>query len=655
MAHRIDGRKLGRKTGPRKALYKNLIVAVLRYEQIKTTEARAKEVRGHGRAASSRSPRTARSPRAGGSSPQLPDEPLVIDKLIERDRAQVRGPQLGLHPGRQARPAGRRRGAHRPARAGLATRPAAHAAQPDAPSEARPRGRPRAVQRTGRIRRHRVRRLPGPAWRRTVQGELERRSPASTAGAGSGSTAAGRTDAGVHATGQVIAFTWPGRLPGGRARSGARGAAAAGRRDRAAAAGGRGLPAPPTRRCGGSTATRIWNGPRSPLRERYALGLREPLDVEAMAGRGRGAGRTARLLRLRRTGIDNRPDPPRGPGPQDGSHWSRSRWSGTRSCARWFAASWPRSSASGAARRPRRTWRPRCARRDRAFAGAIAPPHGLCLRRVTLGRPDTRQDEGTTRTMSRTYTPTGERDRAPLVRRRRRRPDARPACLARGARCSTGKHKPTYATHIDTGDHVIVLNAAQDRRHRRQARGEDLRAPQRLPGRLPRGDARPPARAAARGGHPPRRQGHAAAQQAGRAAAAQAQGLRGHRPSRTRRSSRSRCRRQEAPRSMNHVSVLLRHRPAQDQHRPRPAARRRGRGRGQRPHPRGALRQRRRPGRHHDALPGDRHRGPLQRDDQGRGRRPPRPGRRHPPRHRPGAARSPTPRARALRCARPAS
>jgi large subunit ribosomal protein L17 len=46
MAHRIDGRKLGRKTAPRKALFKNLIVAVLRYEQIKTTEARAKEIRG---------------------------------------------------------------------------------------------------------------------------------------------------------------------------------------------------------------------------------------------------------------------------------------------------------------------------------------------------------------------------------------------------------------------------------------------------------------------------------------------------------------------------------------------------------------------------------------------------------------------------------
>ena len=46
MAHRIGGRKLGRKTGPRLALYRNLIVAVLRYEQVKTTEARAKEVRG---------------------------------------------------------------------------------------------------------------------------------------------------------------------------------------------------------------------------------------------------------------------------------------------------------------------------------------------------------------------------------------------------------------------------------------------------------------------------------------------------------------------------------------------------------------------------------------------------------------------------------
>ena len=45
-SHRIDGRKLSRKRGPRLALYKNLIVSVLRYERIQTTEAKGKEVRG---------------------------------------------------------------------------------------------------------------------------------------------------------------------------------------------------------------------------------------------------------------------------------------------------------------------------------------------------------------------------------------------------------------------------------------------------------------------------------------------------------------------------------------------------------------------------------------------------------------------------------
>src|SRR2546428_8034446 len=46
MAHRIDGRKLGRKMGPRLALYRNLTVSVLRYERVQTTEAKAKEIRG---------------------------------------------------------------------------------------------------------------------------------------------------------------------------------------------------------------------------------------------------------------------------------------------------------------------------------------------------------------------------------------------------------------------------------------------------------------------------------------------------------------------------------------------------------------------------------------------------------------------------------
>ena len=45
MAHRVDGRKLSRKHGPRMALYKNLTVSVLRYERIQTTEAKAKAVK----------------------------------------------------------------------------------------------------------------------------------------------------------------------------------------------------------------------------------------------------------------------------------------------------------------------------------------------------------------------------------------------------------------------------------------------------------------------------------------------------------------------------------------------------------------------------------------------------------------------------------
>ncbi len=45
MAHRIGGRKLSRKQGPRQALFKNLTVSVLRYERVQTTEAKAKELR----------------------------------------------------------------------------------------------------------------------------------------------------------------------------------------------------------------------------------------------------------------------------------------------------------------------------------------------------------------------------------------------------------------------------------------------------------------------------------------------------------------------------------------------------------------------------------------------------------------------------------
>ena len=97
---------------------------------------------------------------------------------------------------------------------------------------------------------------------------------------------AGRTDAGVHARGQVIAFTYSGRL----GRSELQGALVAS------------LPAdiglgpivpvepgfhPRHRARYREYRYLIWNGPRSPLRERQALGVRGRLDVAAMAAAAR--------------------------------------------------------------------------------------------------------------------------------------------------------------------------------------------------------------------------------------------------------------------------------------------------------------------------------------------------------------------------------
>ena len=45
MRHRVAGKRLGRATGHRRALYRNLVTDLLRYEKITTTEAKAKEVR----------------------------------------------------------------------------------------------------------------------------------------------------------------------------------------------------------------------------------------------------------------------------------------------------------------------------------------------------------------------------------------------------------------------------------------------------------------------------------------------------------------------------------------------------------------------------------------------------------------------------------
>jgi len=46
MRHRVDGRKFDRNTGHRVAMFRNLVTDLLKYEQIQTTEQKAKEIRG---------------------------------------------------------------------------------------------------------------------------------------------------------------------------------------------------------------------------------------------------------------------------------------------------------------------------------------------------------------------------------------------------------------------------------------------------------------------------------------------------------------------------------------------------------------------------------------------------------------------------------
>ena len=81
MSHRIDGRKLSRKQGPRLALFKNLVVSVLRYEKVQTTEAKAKEIRPRVERAITLAKRGDLAARRQVVS-EFPNEPLVVDKLF---------------------------------------------------------------------------------------------------------------------------------------------------------------------------------------------------------------------------------------------------------------------------------------------------------------------------------------------------------------------------------------------------------------------------------------------------------------------------------------------------------------------------------------------------------------------------------------------
>jgi tRNA pseudouridine38-40 synthase len=121
--------------------------------------------------------------------------------------------------------------------------------------------------------------------KRTVQGVLEDALARLGDGVSRRVDGAGRTDAGVHATGQVIGFSYAGRLTAKEL-----GAALEAILPRDVAI--RDIcPAPDGFNPRYAARYRdyrytVWNGPPSPLHERTAFGVRDPLDTAAMARAG---------------------------------------------------------------------------------------------------------------------------------------------------------------------------------------------------------------------------------------------------------------------------------------------------------------------------------------------------------------------------------
>jgi tRNA pseudouridine38-40 synthase len=230
--------------------------------------------------------------------------------------------------------------------------------------------------------------------RRTVQGELERALARLSAGRHHRVEGAGRTDAGVHAAGQVIAFTYDGRLSDVELASAVQAL----------------LPAdialgplqrvaldyrPRYRALRREYRYRIWNGPPSPLRERYALGVREPLDTAAMraaaaqlvgrhdfaayGGRHRQPVRTIERIEIRRVGalitINVVGD-------------AFLRQMVRRVVAALLRVGHGRATPAEVADALARPLQP-------AFGGETVAARGLCLAKVTLGRPKRKMEQRT--------------------------------------------------------------------------------------------------------------------------------------------------------------------------------------------------------------------------------------------------------------------
>jgi tRNA pseudouridine38-40 synthase len=219
---------------------------------------------------------------------------------------------------------------------------------------------------------------------RTVQGALEAALAHLCGGIRLPVDGAGRTDAGVHATGQVIAFSYAGRLTAAELTEALNGLLppdVAIRDLRRVVQGFHPRYAARYREYRYS----VWNGPRSPLRERTAFRVRNHLDVDAMARAGQafvgrhdfsafgGADpqpvRTVHQVRVRRRGhlvtIDVRAD------------------AFLRGMVRRMSAA---LIEVGRGQIEEAAVATALDGAGPAFSGAAAPAKGLCLQRVVLGR-----------------------------------------------------------------------------------------------------------------------------------------------------------------------------------------------------------------------------------------------------------------------------
>ena len=81
MPHRVAGRKLSREHSHRVSMLGNLAVSIIRYERVKTTEAKAKEVRGLIDGMITLAKRGDLHARRQLVS-KMPHEPLIVEKLM---------------------------------------------------------------------------------------------------------------------------------------------------------------------------------------------------------------------------------------------------------------------------------------------------------------------------------------------------------------------------------------------------------------------------------------------------------------------------------------------------------------------------------------------------------------------------------------------